>query len=143
MLAPKQKSKPSSNFRDEGGMLHAKRKTIVLFIKGAKSSMGKDQKRTRKPFFFFSPSDSSRLEITGRKKKKKRPRLILCNFTFMFSFSCYMPCRFVFLDVLISMAEITFDCDVEKKLPPPAAWRSPNVNFSKSGIVIWKNKRER
>lgn len=80
--------------------------------------MGDDQKETRKSSFFscFFPlssclfPDSSPLEITG-----KKAWLILCNFTFMFSFSRRILSWFVLVDVLIAMAEITFNCSSLKK----------------------------
>lgn len=77
----------------------------------AKSSIAEDQKGTRKHFFglMFVPWFQ-----TPWNYRKKKGRLILCNFTFMFSFSCYMRCWFVLVDILITIAEITFNCSVEK-----------------------------
>lgn len=120
--------------------------------------MGDDQKETRKSSFFscFFPlssclfPDSSPLEITG-----KKAWLILCNFTFMFSFSRRILSWFVLVDVLIAMAEITFNCSSLKKKKgfktaceqnkkntkqtqknQPCCVAKPNINFSKTTTVF-------
>lgn len=108
----------------------------------AKSSMRDDQKGTKNLVFglMFVPCFQSPWNY------RKKGRLILCNFTFMFSLSCYIICWFVLVDILISMAEITFNCSVEKMVLETACESNPccvaklNINFSKRRLcsgIIW------
>lgn len=61
----------------------------------------------------------------------------MCNFTFMLSFSGNTLCWFVFVDILISMAEITFNCIVGND--NPCRVEKPCFNFSKHHISLFGN----
>ena len=88
VLAPKQQSKPSSNFRDEGGMLHAKRKNDCSIYKRDKIKHGKGPKENKKTFLFFLPPlipSALKLQEEKKKEQKKKDPGSFC----VISLSCF------------------------------------------------------
>ncbi len=133
----KEKKQQSSKLQQVEMKVKCSMQSDCSFVcKRAKSSMWENQKRARKSFLWSHVW--SLIPAPLKLQEKKKDRLILCNFTFMFSFSCYILCWFVLVDILISMAEITFNCSVEKcfffslwkkkkkkeRRRNPAAWQS-------------------